>query len=106
MKKKTYTAQFRADAVHRMETAPSISELARELKVRPNMLYAWRKRLLASGTVPKRKNAKVQDVSHDAIIYLRHAKDAMNKALREGKLKQLDKAHLLALLALQTLTGE
>jgi hypothetical protein len=40
---------------------------------------------------------------HDAIVYLRHAQAAMTEALRTGKIKQFDKAHLLTLLALSTL---
>jgi hypothetical protein len=40
----------------------------------------------------------------DAVIYLRHAEQAMTKALRAGAIKRLDRAHLLALLALESLT--
>jgi transposase-like protein len=36
-------------AVRRMEGGTNVSELARELKVRPHMLYAWREKVRAHG---------------------------------------------------------
>ena len=36
-------------AVRRMEAGTNISQLARELKVRPHMLYAWRDKVRAHG---------------------------------------------------------
>lgn len=42
----------------------------------------------------------------DAIIYLRHAKDHITKSMQSGRLKKMDHAHLLTLLALSTLEGD
>lgn len=42
----------------------------------------------------------------DAIIYLRHASTAIHQAIRKGRLKEIDRAHLLTLLALRELEEE
>jgi hypothetical protein len=42
----------------------------------------------------------------DAVVYLKHAEAHITKALASGRLKKMDHAHLLTLLALTTLVGE
>lgn len=49
---------------------------------------------------------KAAPTSRDAIIYLRHAQDAMTASLKSGRIKRFDQAHLLALLALSALQGQ
>ncbi len=38
-----------------------------------------------------------------ALVYLKHARAAMNKQLRNGEIKEFSQAHLLTLLALNVL---
>lgn len=42
----------------------------------------------------------------DALVYLRHASTAIHLAIRKGRLKEMDRAHLLTLLALRELDEE
>lgn len=45
MKRKRYCRKFQRIAVERMRTCESVTELARELGVRPRCLYKWRAKL-------------------------------------------------------------
>jgi len=45
VKRKRYSRKFQRRAVERMETCEDVSELARELGVRPRCLYKWRRKL-------------------------------------------------------------
>ena len=45
MKGKRYSRKFQRMAVERMRTCESVTELARELGVRPRCLYKWRAKL-------------------------------------------------------------
>ena len=45
MKRKRYSRKFQRIAVERMRTCESVTELARELGVRPRCLYKWRAKL-------------------------------------------------------------
>lgn len=56
--------------------------------------------------IAARKNGSAKPASRDAIIYLRHAQDAMTASLKAGRIKRFDQAHLLALLALSALQGQ
>jgi transposase len=47
VKRKRYSRKFQRMAVERMRTCESVSELARELGVRPRCLYKWRAKLEA-----------------------------------------------------------
>jgi transposase len=47
--KKSYSADFKQDAVGRMATAKTITGLAKELGVRRKFLYLWRDQLQAGG---------------------------------------------------------
>jgi transposase len=45
VKRKRYSRKFQRMAVERMRTCESVTELARELGVRPRCLYKWRAKL-------------------------------------------------------------
>ena len=47
--RRIFPRSFKLLAVRRMEGGTNISQLARELKVRPHMLYAWRDKVRAHG---------------------------------------------------------
>ena len=47
--RRIYPCSFKLMAVRRMEGGTNVSRLARELKVRPHMLYAWRDKVRAHG---------------------------------------------------------
>ena len=47
VKRKRYSRKFQRMAVERMRTCESVTELARELGVRPRCLYKWRAKLEA-----------------------------------------------------------
>jgi len=51
----------------------------------------------------KAKTLPTTEKREDARIYLRHAKRIINQHIANGKLKEMDEAHLLALLALKVL---
>jgi transposase len=54
-------------AVRRMEAGTNISELARELKVGTNMLYAWRDRVRAQGAKGLRNPGRPGRVALDQV---------------------------------------
>jgi hypothetical protein len=60
------------------------------------------KALAALGCAPT-PTGKASNAHKDAVVYLRHAETAMTESLRAGRIKKLDRAHLLALLALSVL---
>jgi transposase-like protein len=47
--RRIFPRSFKLMAVRRMEGGTNVSQLARELKVRPHMLYAWREKVRAHG---------------------------------------------------------
>ena len=47
--RRVFSRSFKLMAVRRMEGGTNVSRLARELKVRPHMLYAWRDKVRAHG---------------------------------------------------------
>lgn len=46
-----YSREFKNDAVAKMQTCGSVSELARQLGVRRKFLYAWREQMALRGAV-------------------------------------------------------
>jgi transposase len=58
VKRKRYSRKFQRMAVERMRTCENVTELARELGVRPRCLYKWRSKLelLESGEESARPN--------------------------------------------------
>src|ERR1700739_3228767 len=47
--RRVFSRSFKLMAVRRMEGGTNVSRLARELKVRPHMLYSWRDKVRAHG---------------------------------------------------------
>jgi transposase len=45
VKRKRYSRKFQRNAIERMRTSESVTDLARELGVRPRCLYKWRAKL-------------------------------------------------------------
>ena len=104
--KKKYSDEFKQKWVDEMgKRSTQIPQIAKEAGVPATILYRWRKEA-GGGYIKSYKKPADKSTTHDAIIYLRYARDAMNKELREGKIKKLSKSNLLSLLALDVLSGE
>ena len=98
-----------------------VDELALKHKIHPSSVYWWvRQRAGNTENKPRistlRKMGAVASVDpaiiakangdnylRDVTIYLRHSRREANEALRTGRIKNYDKAHLLMLLALTEL---
>jgi transposase-like protein len=102
MKKKHYTDDFKQAAVERLNAGESASVIVKDLNIHNSMLHNWRKKFKGV----KKKVVRANDVSKDAIIYLQHAIDDMQKELTSGKAKKRKRYHALVELALFTLLGE
>lgn len=103
--RKQYDDKFKRAAVERTRKGESAVEVAKELKIADSMLYSWRKKF-AESTVPEPQPEKPGGRTKEAIVYLRHARDAMKDEINQGKVKHRLKSHLLMELALWTLSGE
>ena len=95
-----------------------VNELALKHKVHPSSVYWWVRERAGNtaikprlSTIQKQLGVSSNDETaiakpngdnylRDVAIYLRHSRSAVNDALRSGKVKNYDKAHLLMLLAL------
>jgi len=72
---------------------------------------AWREQKRAwvakakAAPKPHRAERDINGARHDAIIYLKHAEEAIHADIKAGKVKRLGKAALLTLLALSALQG-
>ncbi len=82
-------------------------------KWKPGQLEKFQKTMAARKKAAKAKAKKpkvgLSGIPHqtkDAIIYLQHAAEHIEGRLKTGKLKKMDHAHLLTMLALHTLEGE
>jgi len=103
-KRKTYTEKFKRLAVARMKKeSPQV--IADNLKIPNSALYKWRQQLGLEKQKLDKGRRSGNTPLHDAIIFLRKARDAMHDDLKAGKIRRLDRAHLLTLLALQSLAG-
>ena len=47
--RRSYSAEFKLDAVHRMETCQNVVQLAHELGIRRKFLYQWREQFRQGG---------------------------------------------------------
>lgn len=110
--RRQYTTEFKL-AVITDAKATSVPEAAAKHNVKPGRIHYWlkgKKRLEKKNgnskavtlAVPKVRDNK----AHDATLFLRHAKKDMLSRIRAGALSDLDRAHLLALLALDALDGK
>lgn len=111
-KYKSYTDEFRRDAVARANAGEPINKLCDDLKIHSAMLYKWRSKLAKQDAVkPGRgpqKSLKIgggNSVQMEAIVYLRNAKKAMTKQIGAGKATLDDPVYSWCLLALNTLEG-
>ena len=106
-------------AVESLNAGGNAEELAATLGVSAASLYGWRKGkgLTTSGTRKKetapsapeagRKTALTHSdtVVRDAILYLRNARAAIMREVTGGRVRDLNEAQLLTLLALKSLEG-
>lgn len=74
MKRRQFTEEFKQRCVKRFRDGEKARVLIDELKVHDSTFYAWVK---AYSKKPKKHAKKLNGVRHDALIYLRHARDAM-----------------------------
>ena len=96
---KTRTPEFKAEIVKRFLAGEKATTLSSEIKQHPSAIYSWVNKARA-GDAPKSAGHAINgDAIRDAIIYLRHARDAM------GQISKPTRSQLLTLLALSTLEG-
>jgi transposase-like protein len=78
MKRRQFTDEFRRATVARIKAGEKPAAIATELSVNNSMIYKWMQRHGARAPVkpPRKANGHA---SHDALIYLRHAREAMTK---------------------------
>lgn len=105
MSKKTYSLDFKRRAVARLSNGQNAKDIAKKLKIMPSMLYAWRKKLAKLEKTKVVKAAKVPS-AHDAIVYLRHARDAAVVQVTQDPTRFDDPVYQLAMMALRTLEGK
>jgi transposase-like protein len=97
MTRKTYSPQFKADAIKRL-AKESAAAIAADLGVAHSMIHAWRKKQTSSKkNKPPPKPATKSNSVRDAIGFLRHAR-------KIGRVE--DTVYLLSMLALATLEGK
>lgn len=105
MKKKRYPDEYKQKVVEEFRAGATAKSLAAKHKIATSMVHYWAKKF---GTPGGTRQPRVADPYSykDALVYLKHAKAHINASLKEGRLKEMDQAHLLTLLALQTLEGK
>ena len=118
MRKTDYTAEQKAAAVAELDAGGNAMEIAKRLGITTSGLYYWRKILKGDKAKPVSKskavvavpisNGNVVEAQHamrDATVFLRKAKSELMRGIKNGTIHDLDSAHLLSLLALQSLQG-
>lgn len=109
-KRKQYTEKFKRAAIARMETETT-QHISDKLKIPNSALYKWRRQLGLERVkhVSAKKKVRVHRLAHltslDAVVFLRKARKAMTEDLKAGKIEEFDRSHLLALHALDALSG-
>lgn len=97
-----FTAEEKAKALEMVDRGMTYKKAGEAVGSSGSSVANWDKERREGGIVPKDRSASAQ-VPKDALVYLRHAKAEINKALRSGRIKEMDRAHLLTLLALDAL---
>lgn len=103
--------------VDRYLKGETVQALVKEFKVPNSVIYSWRDKFrpgqapagapAPQGSTPPRAQPSESVIAmRDAISYLKHAKAEMHAALQAGRIKEFDRSHLYALLALNSLLGE
>lgn len=112
MKRRQYTAEYVAAALALAEEKGSVPAAAKELGIHEGALYKWRrlKKKAAPAATPKTK-AKANgngNGSHDAIVYLRHARDSIVEDVAKGNKGDgsFDFIFAMLVLALRSLEGK
>lgn len=103
-KRKGIPDEIKKKMVDEYRAGASGESLAEKYRLPKSMVYYWISKLgAARGKGNTGARGANPHASKDALVYLKHAKVHINTALRDGRLKEMDQAHLLTLLALQTL---
>lgn len=114
---------FQLNIVKKLLAGESATKLNKEKKVPISTLYGWKEKyqhlVMEDAKKDVRDNIKklVEPSTTTVIselgtrakftaIYLRQAREQMNKELKQGRVKNLLKSQLLTLMALNELTGE
>lgn len=105
------TEAFKRDIVLQVAAGASVTELCKKHNIGNSLIYTWKKKYGKEVTEQGKKDVRAQlrnnnGVGRDAIIYLQHAIDDMQKDLDSGKTKKRRRYHSLVELALFTLMGE
>jgi UDP-2,3-diacylglucosamine pyrophosphatase LpxH len=98
---------MKEDAAQRFINGDKAEDIAKQIGCHPTSIRQWANKLVKTSKVVARKGSKVR-VSHgvhDAIIYLRHARDAMKVVIVADPTRLEDPAYLFAMLALNVLEG-
>ncbi len=112
---RTYTLDFKAKAVARLNGGENATLIAKDLKIAPSMVYQWRLAINRGGstTRPKKKGKPAKLILSagtgsigPVVGYLKHARDTIEADLRSGKIKHFDRSQLLTMLAFTELTGD
>jgi transposase-like protein len=114
-KSSRYSLEFKQTALRRVAAGEPVEEVAKSMGCNGVSIYAWRKTMpsakIVSADTPSAKHGTKKhyelsdNVVRDAILYLRNARTAIMRQITSGKIKELDDAQLLTLLALKSLEG-
>jgi len=122
MERRKHSPHFKHAIVDKVKSGGSVSALAKEHNLNAAMLQRWvhenggkrkpqphkAKGSTALVAVPVTNGSSVVEAQHamrDATVLLRKAKSELMRGIRSGAIDDLDPAHLLSLLALQSLQG-
>jgi len=106
-KRVSYPPEMKAQAVKDVLAGSAPAKVAKMIGCHVTSVTNWVKASTKKGSVVVRKGSKVRvgHSTHDAIVYLRHAKDAMKVQLVQDPGRFDDPVYLFAMLALATLEG-
>jgi transposase-like protein len=103
-----HTEEFKHSAIARVRKGEPPSAVAKALGVHVSTVYSWTKTSMASVKAARLHSIpatlKLPEHIKDAISFLRHAKREAYEAVKNGDIAELDQAHLLAIMALNSLT--
>ena len=108
-KNKRYTEIHKREAVRRLLAGEKRQAVAKDMRISPDSLTHWKQQYAhefqPKTPAPKREPGPMAAPSHvrDAISFLRHAKTEAYASVTRGDIRELDQAHMLAILALNEL---